>query len=113
MQALRCSAVSSCADAACVTQSTVMAVRMARSIGFPPLLWRPIVEVSIRASGWPAFLLLDRGLAVVKLPFIAARKIHGGGQSQMAGVLFRTYRAGLQGNILSRREDDYWNVDRG
>jgi len=40
-------------------------------------LWRPIVEVSIGGSGWPAFLLLDRGPAVVKLPFIAARKTQG------------------------------------
>ena len=30
----------------------------------------------------------------------------------MAGVLFRTCRAGLQGNILSRRKNDYRNVDR-
>jgi hypothetical protein len=28
---------------------------------------QPIVEVSIRGSEWPAFLLLDRGPAVVKL----------------------------------------------
>jgi hypothetical protein len=30
----------------------------------------------------------------------------------MAGVLFRTRRAGLQGNILSRRKDDHRNADR-
>src|SRR4030095_13114593 len=115
MQALRCSAVISCPKAACERQSTAVAVRTVRNIGFLPSLRRPIVEVSLRDPGWPAFLLLDRGPAVVKLPFIAARKprkIHGAGQSQMAGVLFRTCRAGLQGNILSRRKADYRDVDR-
>src|SRR6185369_3926032 len=74
MQALRCSAVISCAKAACDMQTRAVAARMVRSIGFLPSLWRPIVEVSISGSERPAFLLLDRGPAVVKLPFIVAGK---------------------------------------
>jgi hypothetical protein len=46
-------------------------------------LWRPIVEVSIRGSGWPVFLLLDRGPAVVKLLFIAAGKTQGKSMAQV------------------------------
>jgi hypothetical protein len=50
-------------------QSRAVAVRMARSIGFPLFCGGPIVELTIRRPGRPAFLLLDRGPAVVKLPF--------------------------------------------
>jgi hypothetical protein len=47
---------------------------MVRSIGFLPSWGRSIVDVGIRGPGWPDFLLLDRGPAVVKLLFIVAGK---------------------------------------
>jgi hypothetical protein len=49
---------------------------MVRSIGFLPSLWRSIVEEYPRI-GMAAFLLLDRGPAVVKLLFIVAGKPQG------------------------------------
>src|SRR5207237_5547712 len=75
----------------------------------------PSSLLGLSANRAEAFLLPDRGPAVVKLPLTVAGKTqgkpHGAGQSQMAGILFQTCRADLQGDIFSRREDDHRDVD--